>query len=247
MKFLATLCVLGGVLVAAANSTPFKMNRQRLVPWVVAAGGVLLGASLTLGIIQPQYETADDIPKAVISSKKELNIKLARVVDGDTIRVKHVPKFNPFVDKLGRKNKNSIIVRLYGVDAPELAKQGLPGQPYSLEAKNFVEDALEKSGDLRLKLLGRDRYNRILGVITYSGGFMHMQSIDLSTELVKQGYATVYRQGGAVYDRNKQELEALENRARRSRSGMWRQDKVILPSEYKGKTRSRPAPAISGK
>jgi endonuclease YncB( thermonuclease family) len=212
---------------------------------------VCLGTATTVvGSLAPRYETADDIPKTVIKQKLTLNVEMEKVIDGDTVRVSHIPS----LFSVGRKaahtkrklSDSTIIVRLYGVDAPETAKyRGQEGQPFGEEAKTYV---LDKVGDthrkVKLKLLSKDRYRRVLGKITYKGGLLGLQDKDLSEELLKQGLATVYRQGGAVYDGNRRELELLEARARQQKRGMWRNvDEVSFqtPAEYKAGLRQKAA------
>lgn len=88
--------------------------------------------------------------------------KVVKVSDGDTITVL-------------TQNKESIKVRLYGIDAPE-AKQdfGKVSKEYlsSLIAGKIVE----------IKSSGQDRYGRILGTI-YAG------NTDINAKMVEDGYA----------------------------------------------------------
>ena len=66
------------------------------------------------------------------------------MVDGDTIRVRHTPLYPSSKGENACVNKKltecTISVRLYAVDAPEIAKSGNPGQPYSQEAKDYITD-----------------------------------------------------------------------------------------------------------
>lgn len=60
---------------------------------------------------------------------------------------------------------HTISVRLYGVDAPELGKYGNPSMPYADEAKKFTKSLVEQK-IVRVKLLNRDRYARVIGRVT---------------------------------------------------------------------------------
>jgi endonuclease YncB( thermonuclease family) len=60
---------------------------------------------------------------------------------------------------------HTISVRLYGVDTPELGKFGKPAMPLADEAKEFTKSLV---GDkvVRVKMLKRDRYSRVVGKVT---------------------------------------------------------------------------------
>ena len=56
----------------------------------------------------------------------------------------------------------------------------------------------------------------------------------LAEELLKNGYAVVYREGGAEYDGKKAHFEKLELSAKRRKVGIWSQKGYIeKPSDYK--------------
>lgn len=78
-----------------------------------------------------------------------LSGRVVRVSDGDTIRVRHTPIY-PLIGNTpdtGRLTEETLSVRLAGIDAPEVAKAGAPGQPFSQESKQFVIDkVLNKQG-----------------------------------------------------------------------------------------------------
>lgn len=101
-----------------------------------------------------------------------LSGSVRRVVDGDTFRMRH--QTLPFSIPWGRDEpigKKTIIVRVAAVDCPEVAKPGkkLPGQPFGEEAKDFVESKI-LNRRVQVRLLGRDRYGRVLGNVKFSDG-----------------------------------------------------------------------------
>ena len=146
------------------------------------------------------FKTADDIPTSYFKDHRVIEAELVKVIDGDTIRVVHIPgkddvirtskgKSNVFLgfgkastskqkkpprEKSGGRAKlseNSISVRFIAVDAPETAKFGNAGQPLALEAKQFVEEQLGGVGSkVNVVLLNRDRYKRVLGSVEYGHG-----------------------------------------------------------------------------
>ena len=98
--------------------------------------------------------------------------KVIRVYDGDTITI------------LNDRQKQSI--RLVGIDTPEKSrKKGLPGQPYSQKATKFLA-GLVLGKQVSIESYGTDRYERVLGVVW-------LGQINVNLEMVKNGYAEVYR------------------------------------------------------
>jgi micrococcal nuclease len=67
----------------------------------------------------------------------------------------------------------------------------------------------------------RDRYGRVIGHITAEG-------IDVNAELVRLGYAWVYRRYS-----NDAELLRLEEAARAEKLGLWAQSNPIPPWEWR--------------
>jgi endonuclease YncB( thermonuclease family) len=98
--------------------------------------------------------------------------RVIRVYDGDTITVMMA----------GQKQS----IRLVGIDTPEKSrKKNEPGQPYSQKATKFLAGQV-LGKDVLIKEYGVDRYDRVLGVV-YAG------SINVNLEMVRNGYAEVYR------------------------------------------------------
>jgi endonuclease YncB( thermonuclease family) len=208
-----------------------------------------------------QYDTADDIPPSSYETKEVILGRVVKVIDGDTIRIRHVPVVPPSCphddvstnddgggieedrggscgDGSGRLTQCTVIVRLYGVDAPEISRKKTGdvvggGQPYSREAKDYVVDVAY--GKLaKVKLLGKDRYGRVLGRVSIVGAgdtappSEKEEEEDLSVGLLEGGYAKLYVGGGARYDGRRRELEERMAKARDERRGMWA-DGGVLP------------------
>ncbi len=90
--------------------------------------------------------------------------QLDRVVDGDTLRVLVVP------GTLGATGatRDSLPVRLVGIDTPETRKPGAAVQAYGPEATEFVVDLLAgREVYLELDLDAYDRYERLLAYVYY--------------------------------------------------------------------------------
>ena len=139
-------------------------------------------------------------------------LRVARVTDGDTIKV--------VVDHM------ETVVRLVGIDAPELGrKKNEPGQPFSKSATQYLSKLVLKK-TITIKEYGSDRYGRILAVVFVDG-------TNANLEMVKAGLAEVYRGKHARYFNPKIYQEA-EEEAKKADRGMWVQgDKYISPRDWR--------------
>ena len=134
--------------------------------------------------------------------------KVTHVYDGDTIAVV--------------ENGKKIRVHLVGIDSPETSKgKNKPAQPFNQKSKEYLS-WLILNETIEIKSYGIDRYGRILGVV-YSEG----ENINL--EMVKEGYAEVYR-GKSPDGFDLSQYKSVENKARQAKKGIWVQgDKYISP------------------
>lgn len=147
-----------------------------------------------------------------------------RIVDGDSIEC----QFN------GRFTR----VRLYAIDAPELAQ---PGGPESAESLLAI---LRRSEPLLMEAMGHDHYERTIGLI-YSARSHRRNSVNL--RMVREGNAYAYtRFGGAELG-----MRAAERDAQSARRGVWRSNREggERPRDYRRRlidgARRREKPATS--
>jgi len=128
-----------------------------------------------------------------------------KVVDGDTIKI--------------LINKRSVTVRLLGVDTPETVHPGKPVGHYGPEASTFSKNLL-KGEHVSLKYdSGRTsptigKYGRILAYV-----YRHPDGFFLNEELIRQGYARVYRKATCSLQ---DDFLLLESRAQRLKKGLWK-------------------------
>ena len=206
-----------------------------------AVAGAVLGLSLfaaNANIFFPRFDTVADIPKQYFSEKRTIYGRVERVIDGDTVRIRHCstrfacPKA---ADPNARRIYDSTLsIRIYGVDCPELQKRktDLPSQPFAEEAKEFASGlVLDKT--VRVKLLRKDQYGRAVGKVEKNGWFGTKK--DLSVQLIDRGLASLYTGGGAEYDGNRELLEQKQKQAERKKKGIWKagSDNLVTPAEYK--------------
>lgn len=140
--------------------------------------------------------------------------KVSRVIDGDTLTL---------VTREGTKLR----VRLYGIDAPEVRHEEMPGQPHGEEAKEALAAQVLGRG-VTVEIVDIDVHKRVVGIVHRSGA-------DINLEMVRGGYAWAYRRYlSAPYASGY--IEA-ENEARGRRAGLWKQPNPDPPWEFKRRGR----------
>jgi len=234
--------------------------------------------ALGLPLFHTQYESAADIPLKDIQNHNVIYASVIKVIDGDTIRVRHIPNYplgvSNSLEYSGKLSDKTISVRFYGVDCPETAKFGNPAMPYANEAMDYTKQRVKLTKStkatkldeespaeiVRIKLLSRDQYGRVIGKVEANRNDLPlflpriMPRSDLSLDLTKRGYATVYTGAGAEYDGHKDLFMQTLQDAQQRRVGMWSNglSNVQTPAEYKRAVKQQqlqqsqlvPAPAI---
>ncbi len=149
--------------------------------------------------------------------RRARRVQIERVVDGDSLEVKYGGLFS-FL-------RRPFAVRLYGIDAPELA------QPYGAEARRELA-SLVRRGGVRMEEIAIDRYGRCVGLL-YRPRQGRQQSINRA--MVQAGYAYWYRRYGG------QQLgfPEAEAEAKTRRRGVWqdRQGSRQRPWDYRADQR----------
>jgi endonuclease YncB( thermonuclease family) len=156
-------------------------------PWAALVFGLLLAPGAVLG--DASACPADQTRERVIS---------AEIFDGDTLALRD-----------GRR------VRLLGINAPEMGRDGRPSEAYAEEAKALLTRFAAPGARLRLRLDSErfDRYGRLLAHVFTDAG------TNLQALLLEAGYATTL-----VVPPNEWSLHcyaALEQQARARRAGIW--------------------------
>lgn len=100
------------------------------------------------------------------------------------------------------------------------------GQAFGERARRALADMVV-GRDVTLRQVGVDRYGRVLAVLSVEG-------ISVNAELVRLGWAWVYRQFS-----DDATLIALEDAARRNRWGLWADPHPVPPWEQRRAARGR--------
>lgn len=125
--------------------------------------------------------------------------KVIKVSDGDTITVL-------------TQNKESIKVRLYGIDAPETK------QDFGKASKQYLS-SLIAGRIVEVKSNGQDRYGRVLGTI-------YLDNADINAKTVEEGYAWAFVKYSKIY-------AAQQSKAIKNKAGLWRQKDPQAPWDFR--------------
>ena len=131
--------------------------------------------------------------------------KVVKVSDGDTITVL-------------TQNKESIKVRLYGIDAPETK------QDFGKASKQYLSNLIA-GRIVEVKSSGQDRYGRVLGTIYLDGA-------DINAKTVEEGYAWAFVKYSKIY-------AAQQSKAMKNKAGLWLQKDPQAPWDFRKAKKKR--------
>ncbi|MBD7963278.1 thermonuclease family protein [Fictibacillus norfolkensis] len=145
------------------------------------------------------------------NDEQRIPVKVEKVVDGDTIKVRVDGKLET--------------VRFLLVDTPESVHPSKPIQPFSKEASKHAGDML-KDADVQLELgIGeRDKYGRLLAYV-YADGKSVQES------LLKKGLARV----AYVFEPNTKyvdQYESIQKQAQKEGVGIWSLENYVQEDGY---------------
>ena len=148
------------------------------------------------------------------------SVKVQRVVDGDTVRVQ----------KKGLKRfvfgAEDIVVRLYGMDAPESE------QRHGKASAKALSKMLKKNG-LIMEVMGEDRYDRTVGLLYY-GSPGREKSVNW--KMVVDGWAHAYTNYGG----RELGMKEAETGARAAKKGIWKgRGKNEVPGDWRRHQREK--------
>jgi micrococcal nuclease len=137
--------------------------------------------------------------------------RVLRVKDGDTVVIQPEAGGEAFV------------CRLYGIDTPEKARRGRPGQPHAAGATKELK-ALILGKLVQAYLTGDKTYGREVCII-------YNQGMNINLEMVKRGYAWAYRR--YLERPYASEFIDAERQAREKELGIWQDSNPIPPWEFR--------------
>lgn len=139
-----------------------------------------------------------------IQAVNEYSARVEHIHDGDTVTV---------VDEKMAKHK----LRLYAIDAPELAQRG------GKESWQNLVMFLPLNQWVKVEVENIDRYKREVATIYYDG-------ININRKQIETGHAWHY----VKYDKKfVDDYTLLENQARKKKLGLWRDAHPKAPWDYR--------------
>lgn len=156
-----------------------------------------LTATVTLLIVGIVFAAP---PKVV----EHLTGKVIGVTDGDTIKV--------------LVNRQTVKVRLEGIDAPESS------QSFGTKSKQALSKMVFGK-TITVKKTGEDQYGRTLGIIMVG-------DVDANAKMIEDGWAWHY-----IKYNDEERLAKLEISARKAKSGLWADANPLAPWDYRARKR----------
>lgn len=113
----------------------------------------------------------------------EYQIKINRVVDGDTVDAR--------ID-LGFKVHINVRIRVYGINTPETRTRDLEEKVRGKAASARMKEILNNADKVTLKSLGVGKFGRCLGILTVEGSG---NKYNVAEQLIKEGHGVEYYGG----------------------------------------------------
>lgn len=157
----------------------------------------LLVTASIIGIGFAQSSKPQPDPPQIL---EELRGKIIGVADGDTLTL--------------LMGKESVRVRLEGIDAPER------GQNFSTKSRDVLK-ALVVGKEALVQKTGTDEGNKILGIVIVG-------NTTINAEMVEQGWAWYFEEHG-----ENTILARLEQEARAAKRGLWADANPLPPWEFR--------------
>lgn len=155
-----------------------------------------------------------------------------KVSDSDNLRFFHLPPLLCWLRAVPLPttlSKSTLNIRIAGIDAPECAHFGHPGQPGGQDAKAWLTERIQGR---RITIIPHriDQFNRVVATVLYTRFWLWTRNLAL--DMVDAGWAVVYKGGGAEYYGMREKLMEAEERAKRKRRGIWKANNVQTPMGY---------------
>ncbi|KAJ4355289.1 putative endonuclease lcl3 [Ascochyta clinopodiicola] len=208
------------------------LEPRTLIPSIALTASTVAGVRLyksylrripTINHIKPDY-----------FRRKSLFGQVTSVGDADNFRLYHTPggrlvgwgwlPWKTVPTKRNELMKQTLHIRIAGVDAPELAHWGREAQPYSKEALEMLTDLI-LNRRVRVQIFRRDQYDRVVAQVYVRKWFFKK---DVGLEMLKAGLATVYEaKSGAEFGTSEKKYRIAERQAKERKAGMWTRPGLI--------------------
>ncbi|HEY4494499.1 MAG TPA: thermonuclease family protein [Candidatus Paceibacterota bacterium] len=172
---------------------------QRAVGYIAVIGII----ALTVSVLIYFLDNKGNKGKYAENIKSEVLYKVIDVYDGDTL--------------VANVNGNNIVVRLIGIDTPEIVDKRKPVQCYGVEASLKAKEILLNKEIYLEKEKGKgdyDMYGRILAYVSLK------DKTSYNKYMIENGYAKEYTFNKEKYKYQKEYKEA-EEKAKKNKIGLW--------------------------
>ncbi|KAF6814294.1 hypothetical protein CSOJ01_04185 [Colletotrichum sojae] len=208
---------------------------------------VFLTAVASLGAFMFYQSRLRRIPTAAhilpeMLRKRTLLGRVTSVGDGDNFHMFHTPGgrlagwdwLRKVPSTRATLKGKTIPVRMAGIDAPEGAHFGRPGQPGATEALQWLQDYI-LNRRVWARIHRRDQYDRVVATV-FVRRFLLKKDVGL--EMVKRGLATTYEaKSGVEWGGFEEKYKAAEARAKARKLGIWAGKTAFeSPRDYKTRT-----------
>ncbi|KAF9978960.1 putative endonuclease lcl3 [Actinomortierella ambigua] len=231
--------------VASASSTVssiFDRIPPSVQPYLIASTvfGVATLATVVCRRKLRRIPASTYLTPDMLQGRRLLRGKVTSVSDADNFRFYHTPGgvwagwgWLRHVPKTNQALKGQTVhIRLAGVDAPEGAHFGMPAQPFSKEALEWLRSqVLGKT--VFVKPYARDRYDRAVSMAWVRRSIPFLPKKNISLEMLKIGYGQVYKQAGAEYGGILDKFERTEAAAKAKKKGIWSQKDMVSAADHK--------------
>ncbi|KAG3126298.1 hypothetical protein PC128_g27243, partial [Phytophthora cactorum] len=132
--------------IRSIADNPQELLHHPSTPFVCTAFVLGIGVGLAIPRLrQPfrRFSTVEDLPNRLFHQGGKIKAVAVNFSDGDTFRARHLPLFRGAGSYDGKLSDHTLQIRLAGIDTPETAKFGNPGQPFGDEAKKWLTSTLE--------------------------------------------------------------------------------------------------------
>jgi len=230
---------------------------QFLTPKVLVPAAIMTGTVFAVRHVYLQFFKR--IPSAIAIGddfwrRRSLFGVVTSVGDGDGFRLFHTPGGKlagwgllPWrrVPRGKGLQRQTISIRLAGVDAPERPHFGKAEQPGSAEALDWLTKYI-LNRRVRVYLHRKDQYDRAVATAFVRKGLIRR---DVGLQLLRSGWATVYEANtGAEFGEYEAKYRRAEKWAQMRRLGIWRMKKKLdkkggdgpgweTPREFKDRTK----------
>ncbi len=154
--------------------------------------------------------------KEILINNLSFDYKVVDVIDGDTIKIKRL-------DGGKIEGKDKIIVRLIGINTPEVVDPRRPVECFGKEASKYMKSIAEgKVAALEFDLSQDkfDKYDRLLAyVFIKESGIYPNNVLFLNEKMIKEGYAYEYTYN--IPYKYQIEFKDLERWSRKYEVGLW--------------------------